>query len=167
MRHHLWTEACLDDLLSAGVRFGKAASLYDKTVLGVALLIVTEPSGLGWVVRQEEHDQSDRSDGDGAFDNGEPPKSFDTGVLVEMADSICNTATKGSSSRGRSQNKGDSDRTLLYTVPERDIIHNSCGKRISMQKKLQSRPTETCSGIPGKKPASKAPIKNLRAATLA
>lgn len=67
MAEHARAGYCSHDLSLGSVGFGVAAAFDLDAVFDVALVVVVEPAGAGWVVGQEEDDGQDGEDGDDAF----------------------------------------------------------------------------------------------------
>lgn len=116
MTKHSWAEACLENLMSRSVCFGIATAL--KTILGELPLFVAQPPSFGRPIGQEHDDQHRAEGGDQSFDDEEPPKTFQSALVVQMSYAVCYCASERASKCCVSDDNRNPERTFLNSIPE-------------------------------------------------
>ncbi len=165
MGQHPGTEKGLENLLARRVPSVVTSAPLGQAILGEALVGLGQPLGPGGIVGQEEPEQDGAQQGDDALDDEQPAERLQSAGAVDVADPVGDGAAERAGQVAEGDDAGDADAALVEAVPDGDEVDDPF-----LVGGQTTRVCQTCGGendIPGKKPASKTPIRKRRATTLA
>ena len=137
------------------------SSTFLETVDGELLVDIVEPFGPGRVIREKEPEEKGAQYGNDSFNDEQPPEALEAGGAVDFADTVADGSSEGAGEVAECGDAGYADGAFVPAIPNCDEVDDTCRVR----KRIGGSGCKI--DVPGKKPASNAPMRKRKLTTVA